>query len=221
MTFCSKFISWIKDPLDIRGVVNHINVKASELQGDILHSHKRHTELMKAFMSLDKQFNDFMFFKAVEEGLDDAIPDMLWAKDIYGKYVVANKAIRDKLLFDDYPRGKDDKQLSKARKLVIGNDNHTFGEMCGDSDLIVLGSEIHMTFVEEGIVSGKRLILKVHKNVIRDAMGEIIGTVGVGKDITDEYAFLEDIRETTTCSDTKFKITELLLKNKFCNKDTK
>jgi hypothetical protein len=219
MMICNKFIQWIKDPLGVQDVVHHINSKASELQGDILHSHKRQQELVKAFMDFDKRFEEFVFFKAVEEGLDSAIPDMLWAKDIYGRYVVANKAIREGLLFDNHPRGKTDSQLAQARKKVVGNANHTFGEMCGDSDKLVLEKEHPITIVEEGIVTGERLVLKVHKNVLKNAIGAIIGTVGVAKDITNEYCVLEDIRDTTSCEDTKAKIDALLKANIFVNKD--
>ena len=210
---------WLKDPLGVQDVVYRINAKASELQGDILHSHKRQQELVKAFMDFDKRFEEFIFFKAVEEGLDSAIPDMLWAKDIYGRYVIANKAIREGLLFDTNPRGKTDSQLAHSRKELVGSHNHTFGEMCGDSDRLVLEKEHSITVVEEGIVTGERLVLKVHKNILKNGMGTIIGTVGVAKDITNEYCVLEDIRDTTTCSDTRAKIDALLKADVFVNKD--
>ena len=53
------------------------------------------------------------------------LPDMLWFKDIDGKYIYANKAIRDNLLLDENPEGKTDLELSYAAKQEYGDREHT------------------------------------------------------------------------------------------------
>ncbi len=126
----------------------------------------------------------------------ECIPDMVWCKDTNGKYLLANKAIRDGLLFDDNPIGKTDVELSKAEKKRVGKDKHTFGEVCGNSDLIVLKTLKPERFLENGNVKGKNLELEVHKNVIRDKDGLVIGTVGTGRDITD---YVEALDRTSEC----------------------
>ena len=46
----------------------------------------------------------------------EKLPDMLWFKDVDGKYIYANKAIRENLLLDENPEGKTDLELTYAAK---------------------------------------------------------------------------------------------------------
>jgi len=119
--------------------------------------------------------------------------DMIWAKDIDGRYMWANSKIISGLLFSKSLTntvGKTDMELSDERRKSIGAENHTAGPICADSDTIVLSKERPMKFVETFMVNGQLLVLEVHKDVMRDAMGTIIGTVGVGRDITYEFTRL-------------------------------
>lgn len=139
----------------------------------------------------------------------EELPDMLWFKDIDGKYIYANKAIRSGLLFDDNPVGKTDVELAINAKSKFGNENHTFGEVCGDSDSDV--KENNYTgkrYVESGKVKGRMLHLEVHKSiVIMD--GKPIGVVGSGRDITE---YREDLLSKTPDND-------IFARNEFINKD--
>ena len=111
-------------------------------------------------------------------------PDMLWFKDTEGKYVYANKAIRDNLLLNDYPIGKTDVELAKEAKRILGDREHTFGEMCGNSDKDVLEHNyVGKEYVEHGKVKGKTLHLAVNKSIVKFD-DEVIGVVGSGRDIT-------------------------------------
>jgi PAS domain-containing protein len=123
--------------------------------------------------------------EAIIHALLDCVPDMMWYKDIDGKYLYANQVIKDGLLCTDKPIGRDDVDIALSAKKKYGCDNHTFGEKCAGSDDIVLGHGHSDRFVENGYVKGKWLELEVHKNVVRDSDGNIIGTVGVGRDITE------------------------------------
>lgn len=115
----------------------------------------------------------------------EKLPDMLWFKDADGKYVYANKAIRENLLLDENPEGKTDLELSYAAKQEYGDREHTFGEVCGDSDKDVLENEYESKrYVESGKVKGKMLHLEVNKSIVK-VDGEIIGVVGSGRDITE------------------------------------
>lgn len=115
----------------------------------------------------------------------EKLPDMLWFKDVDGKYVYANKAIRENLLLDENPEGKTDLELSYAAKQEYGDREHTFGEVCGDSDKDVLENEYEgKKYVESGKVKGKILHLEVNKSIVK-VDGEIIGVVGSGIDITE------------------------------------
>lgn len=118
------------------------------------------------------------------------LPDMLWIKDNDGKYIYANKAICDGLLMaesTDEVIGKDDVFFA-LREREKHKDNpqwHTFGELCFNSDLIVIEKNKPMRFEEYGNVKGEMLYLEVFKAPFYDRQGNIIGTVGAGRDITE------------------------------------
>ena len=136
-------------------------------------------------------------------------PDMLWFKDTKGKYLYANKAIKDGLLLDDKPEGKTDIELARAAKLKYGEREHTFGEVCDNSDADVLEHEyISKRYVESGKVKGQMLHIEVNKSIVKLDDGEVLGVVGSGRDIT-EY------REELLNSSQK----DIFKKNEFVNKD--
>lgn len=121
--------------------------------------------------------------------LTENLPDMLWIKDIEGNYIYANKAICNGLLMaknTQEPIGKNDVFFAKRqRELHKENPNwHTFGELCFNSDLVVIEENRPMKFEEWGNVKGELLYLEVNKAPIHDENGNIIGTVGSGRDIT-------------------------------------
>jgi len=112
------------------------------------------------------------------------LPDMLWFKDKDGKYIFANKAIREQLLFCNNPVGKTDVELAKAAKERFGDRNHTFGEVCGNSDIDVIENKYtRKTYVESGNVKGKMLHLEVNKSIV-EIDGEIIGVIGSARNIS-------------------------------------
>jgi hypothetical protein len=115
----------------------------------------------------------------------DCLPDMVWFKDLEGKYVYANRSIRDGLLMCANPIGMDDLTLSDRAKKVYGSDNHTFGEKCANSDAITLERKEPSRFLESGKVKGETLYLEVFKNIVRGQNGEILGVCGSGRDLTE------------------------------------
>ena len=117
------------------------------------------------------------------------LPDMLWVKDINGCYVYANKAICEGLLMAKdtaEPIGKNDIFFAmREREAHRENpDWHTFGELCANTDQIVIDNNRPMRFEEYGNVKGEMLYLEVYKAPFYDKDGNIIGTVGAGRDIT-------------------------------------
>lgn len=122
--------------------------------------------------------------------LTERLPDMLWVKDINGIYMYANKAICDGLLIAkdiNEPIGKDDVFFALREREQNKNkpDWHTFGELCFNSDLEVIAKNKPMKFEEFGNVQGKMMYLEVYKAPFYDKDGNIIGTVGAGRDITE------------------------------------
>ncbi len=124
------------------------------------------------------------------ELLTKHLPDMLWVKDVEGKYLYANQAICDGLLMakdTNEPIGKGDVFFA-LREREAHKENpewHTFGELCFNSDQVVIDEDKPMKFEEYGNVKGKLLYLEVYKAPFYDKDGKIIGTVGAGRDITE------------------------------------
>jgi signal transduction histidine kinase len=122
--------------------------------------------------------------------LTDELPDMLWVKDLEGKYIYANKALCDGLLMakdTDEPIGKNDVFFALRERSLHKNNSqwHTFGELCSNSDKIVIEHNKAMKFEEHGNVKGVLLYLEVNKAPFYDKDGNIIGTLGSGRDITE------------------------------------
>ena len=130
-------------------------------------------------------------YKGMLNSIAEALPDMFWCKDLDGKYLYTNNAINTGLLFDYNPIGKNDIELSTNAKAKFGEDNHTFGEVCGNSDLVVIEkaklgifTKEDGRFLESGLIKGKMLYLEVFKAPFY-VNGELKGVVGTGRDMTD------------------------------------
>jgi len=129
------------------------------------------------------------------------LPDMLWVKDLDGNYIYANKALCDGLLMakdTNEPIGKGDVFFAMREREKHKEDPnwHTFGELCFNSDLDVIKNNKAMKFEEYGNVKGKLFYLEVYKAPFYDKDGEIIGTVGAGRDITQLKKIQSDLQES-------------------------
>jgi len=118
------------------------------------------------------------------------LPDMLWIKDLNGTYIYANKALCDGLLMAkdiEEPIGKNDVFFAIREREAHKEDPnwHTFGELCFNSDVTVIENNKPMRFEEYGNVKGKMLYLEVFKAPFYDDNGNVLGTVGTGRDITE------------------------------------
>jgi PAS domain S-box-containing protein len=131
----------------------------------------------------------------------DNSPDMIWAKDLNNHYLFANRAMCENLfnaIDTDEPVGKTDMFFAK-RERESHQDNpewHTFGEICRDSDTVVLKSKKKERFDEYGNVKGKFLYLDVYKTPFLNEEGKIIGTVGSGRDVTKEKQLENEYEKT-------------------------
>jgi len=129
------------------------------------------------------------------------LPDMLWVKDLDGKYIYTNQAICDGLLMakdTQEPIGKGDVFFAlRERELHKDKpDWHTFGELCFNSDQDVIDNDEAMKFEEWGNVKGKLMYLEVYKAPFYDKDGNIVGTVGAGRDITKMKKVQTDLEES-------------------------
>jgi len=121
----------------------------------------------------------------------DNVPDMIWAKDPENRFVFVNQATCTRLLNardTDEPIGKTDLYFAaRERAAHPGQPGwHTFGEICADSDAAILSTGRSQRFDESGNVKGRFLFLDVSKAPFWDKQGNMIGTVGCGRDVTRE-----------------------------------
>ncbi len=127
----------------------------------------------------------------------DNVPDLIWAKNMENEFIFANQAICDKLL------------MAKNRSEVIGKKDlffanrerqagfdHTFGEICVNSDKIVKDTKTPGRFIEDGRIRGEYFVLDVHKAPFFNKKGEMIGTVGCGRDITGQKDVESQLRRS-------------------------
>jgi len=120
----------------------------------------------------------------------DNVPDLIWAKDLKNRYLFANRAVcRDLLNAADAaePVGKDDLFFAqRERQRHADNPQwHTFGELCQDTDTATLERGVSSVFEEFGNLKGRPTYLDVHKAPFLDEHGQVIGTVGSARDITE------------------------------------
>lgn len=138
----------------------------------------------------DKRAKERNLFLSVLDHLDD----MVWAKDLEGKYIVANRSFREKFCYGitwDELQGMTDVELAKKFKQQVGESNHTFGEMCANSDVVVQRSRLPQKFLEEGNIDGKYMNLIVNKSIVVNHKKEMFAICGSGRDVTEWYVAIE------------------------------
>jgi diguanylate cyclase (GGDEF)-like protein/PAS domain S-box-containing protein len=120
------------------------------------------------------------------EAIIATIPDMIWIKDKKGDYLTCNKS------FGDFFHTTPDE--------VVGKNDYDFftkeaAEVCRATDLEALQSDI-VTFSEEIISypkSNNKGILEVRKIPVMEADGDILGVLGIGRDITEQREIEKNI----------------------------
>lgn len=123
----------------------------------------------------------------------DNVPDMIWAKDLEHRYTFANTALCEKLLNAENtqePVGKTFDFFAERERVRHPEDPewHTFGQFSRDIDAHTLGREEPTVFEAYGNVRGHQVFLDVHQARFINAQGEVIGTVGCARDITERKA---------------------------------
>ena len=201
----------------IKSFLAYINIfdiprLAREISCDVKHIREKYDETMAA---IEKYKEDLRIEKESRQkernlflSVLDHLDDMIWAKDIEGKYIVANKAFREKFCYGitwNELQGKTDVELSVEFKKLVGEENHTFGEMCANSDVPVQETKIPQKFLEEGNVNGKLMKLVVNKSPVFDHRGEMFATCGSGRDVTEWHDDVEKAIKELRCECSCFK----------------
>ena len=123
----------------------------------------------------------------------DNMPDMLWAKDLKGKYLFANKALCENLFQirdTSTPIGKTYEECTRKIKeqpeYINDNNWFTVGIKHTNYDNIVLDTGLSTRYEENGYIKGVFKCLDIIKSPLLNANNEIIGVVGAARDITEK-----------------------------------
>ena len=123
----------------------------------------------------------------------DNVPDMMWAKDLENRYLFANEALCENLLNavdTKEPLGKTFDDFVQRERQAHPDDEqwYTFGQFSQDVDRHTMGRDEPTHFEESGNVCGRFVYFDVHQAPFVNAQGEVIGTVGSARDITERKA---------------------------------
>ena len=106
-----------------------------------------------------------------------------------------------------------DVELAKKFKKQVGEDNHTFGELCANSDVVVQESKLPQKFLEDGKINGKLMKLIVNKSIVVNYKDEMFAICGSGRDVTEWYTSLEkaikNLKAECSCFD-KEEVNKIL-----------
>ena len=201
----------------IKSFLTYINIfdiprLTREISCDVKLIRDKYDETIKAIegykkeleLERDKRARERNLFLSVLDHLDD----MVWAKDLEGRYIVANKSFREKFCYGitwDELQGMTDIELAKKFKKQVGENNHTFGEKCANSDVVVQRSRLPQKFLEDGNINGKLMKLVVNKSPVFNPRGEMFATCGSGRDVTEWHNAVEKAIKELLCECSCFK----------------
>jgi diguanylate cyclase (GGDEF)-like protein/PAS domain S-box-containing protein len=122
------------------------------------------------------------------EAIVSTIPDMIWIKDKKGIYLACNKTFEE--------------IFQTTQRKIMGKTDYDFfskeaADLCKISDVESLNSNTVLC-TEEIItypISGKKGILEVRKVPVLKANGDILGVLGIGRDITEQRQMEELLRK--------------------------
>lgn len=128
--------------------------------------------------------------------LTDCSPNLIWIKDREGHHNFVNDSFC--------------KAVGKPREIVLGK-THAFiwdveedDPACVESERIVM--ETGQTYISQETIlaGGEERLLTVHKAPLRDAKGQITGTVGIAIDCTRERQYRDHLVQSGSALDAMF-----------------
>ena len=209
MNNCSRFKAALNKIISMFNIFD-IPKLTREISCDVKHIKERYDESIHAVERFKEDLIKERDLRVREQNLFlsvlDHLDDMVWAKDISGRYIVANKSFREKFCYGitwEDLQGKTDQELAKEFKELVGEENHTFGEMCANSDVVIQESQLPQEFLEFGNIDGKLMKLVVNKSPVFNEEGKMFATCGSGRDVTkwhgDVEKAIQDIKAECSC----------------------
>lgn len=183
--------------------------------------------LRERVVELEREVEHHKSLYAMVRLMCDNVPDLIWAKDLYKKFLFVNKAMCQKLLGavdTNEPIDKTDIFFAERERRAHPENTHwhTFGEICADSDAVVMATKKSERFEEFGNVQGQFLCLDVYKAPFWDEQGRIIGTVGCGRIVTEEKKMAREREQAVQALQQRLAMEELVttISSRFINVPT-
>jgi two-component system sensor histidine kinase UhpB len=164
-------------PVEIRG--SHICMTGQDHMLGVFRDVTERKQAEKALRKTERQLKLVL----------DAVPAMIWQKDLQGRYVQVNKALCQTTgLSEGNFLGKTDHEIFPAEMA------HQY--VCVDRRIHLSGEAEFGMEEEHRKPSGEQMWWRVDKLAYRDGDDQIAGTIGFGLDITEEKKAKEVLQES-------------------------
>ncbi len=179
-----------KDITKLKNILNDLEKKSEDLQNANKIIEDRAEEIEKQKEWLAQQNEKIEKERSLLRTLIDNMPDYIYIKDTQSKFITVNKRLLQTMHADTLEdiQGKTDFETSPSK---IAAQNY----LEDDQQIIKTGNPIinkeEMGFDE----LGKEKVISTTKVPFRDLEGNIIGIVGIGRDITKQKNIEKKLRE--------------------------
>ncbi|MDD4770038.1 MAG: histidine kinase N-terminal 7TM domain-containing protein [Bacteroidales bacterium] len=149
------------------------------------------TEALRQQQELEHARNRFESLNSLFRLMSDNLTNMLWARDLDGRYLFANKALCSSVLGVDSSDDVVGKTMHDLMQLSVSMSELDtrrlrIAEISNQTDAIVLQTGKPGVFDEVFWRDGEEVHLSVHKAPLLDDRGQIMGIVGTASDVTEQ-----------------------------------
>ncbi len=128
--------------------------------------------------------------------MTDHTSDYIWAKDPEQQFLFVNRKMSEKLLNCDDPQDA----IGKTEAFFIDwkkdkRSQKPIEKMNDCSEHVTETPEKPVKYLKEGIIRGKYFVMDIHESPVFDEKRQIIGTVGIGRDITQQTELRKKIQQ--------------------------
>jgi diguanylate cyclase (GGDEF)-like protein/PAS domain S-box-containing protein len=191
---CGERVVFITSACDIAGVDGELLSKADDIwimpNKDTKDERLLNTYFSKLLKTM-KENSDSRRAKICFETIIDSLPDMVWFKDNDGIHLMVNDQ------FCDVVEKSKEQVYKKGHNYIwdVPEDDHESEAVCRRSEDVVVKARKTCRF-EEKITTkdGMMRQLVTYKSPLIDADGSILGTCGMGHDITDLQNIANELR---------------------------
>ena len=123
--------------------------------------------------------------------LMDTVPDRIYFKDLQGRFLSVNRATKD------FHHLHDDSAILGRTDFDLFLPEHAKDAFADEQQIIASGQPIIAKLERENLPDGRITWVSTTKVPMFNEKGEIIGTCGISRDITEEHRKAEQLKEYT------------------------